>query len=110
MREIDFISGKSTTTKKIPHERAALIQLHGVVVPLFLVAYSNKPLFIVMVLYALYPLVRCITIVTIVKIYSPGKMNQDIQLCCECQDQSSVGDSGGRHRYHYYLSGILSLD
>ena len=61
------------------------------------------------VLYALYPLVRCITIVKIVKIYSPGKMNQDIQLCCECQDQSSVGDSRDRHGYHY-ISGILNLD
>ena len=48
MREIDFNSGKSTTKWEIPHERAALMQLHGVVVPLFLVAYSNKPLFIVM--------------------------------------------------------------
>ena len=49
MRDVLIVVEKAPPPQKIPHESDALMQFHVVVVPLFLVAYSNKPLFIVMV-------------------------------------------------------------
>ena len=42
MRDVLIVVEKAPPPQKIPHESDALMQLHVVVVPLFLVAYSNK--------------------------------------------------------------------
>ena len=47
MRDVQIEVKKAPPPPKIPHESDALMQLHVVVVPLFLVAYYNKPLLIV---------------------------------------------------------------